>query len=64
MPKEKLKKLEDLVAKEKKLLAIMRKGNLCKLMDADHEAEIAVQNLMSEIAQLEFRVKLQHRGAA
>jgi hypothetical protein len=30
----------------------------------DANDEIAVQNLMSEIAQLEFRVKLQHRGAA
>lgn len=65
MPKAKLTKLEELAAQEKKLLAIMRNGNLVKLMDAEHEAEIAVANLAEVIASLKFRVNVKkQKGAA
>ncbi len=64
MAKEKLAKLEELVAQEKKLIAIMGSGNLVKLMDAEHEAEIAVQNLTQVIAGLKSRVNIRKRVAA
>lgn len=52
--KENVARLDELVEKEKKLLAIMRK-DLSKLMDAQFDAESARDELVQIIARMRFR---------
>lgn len=63
LTKQKLAKLDELAANEKRLLAIAKQG-LSKFMDAESYAEIAVHNLVEVIAGLKWRVKRQKGTAA
>lgn len=63
MAKQKLAKLDELAAEEKRLFAIAKQG-LTKFMDAESDADIAVLNLTEIIAGFRFRVQRQKGAAA